>query len=228
MKLTLGIRFGAWLLIALNLMMAFGAIWVFIRMAPAIETIIIQNLRSLQSCEEMLAKLALAETAHEDIAALEADFVKALERAKNNITEKEEPIAIGSIAESYSQAFAGDMEGRKKTIKAIKHLSDINRNAMVRADGKARQFGNAGAWGIVFMESVVFMVGLLFLRGLKRSLVKPLEEIHAVTEAVRAGDTMRRCTGPDAPRDIKTIYNDINDLLDKNEANTLSHRRWGN
>jgi hypothetical protein len=55
---------------------------------------------------------------------------------------------------------------------------------MVTADRKARQFGNAGAWGIVFMASAVFMVGILFIRGLRRSLVKPLEEIHSVIQVV--------------------------------------------
>lgn len=220
MKLAKSVRVGAWILITLNLIMAFGSIWVFMRMAPAIEIIIDQNERSLQACEEMLSTLALANRSEIEVKQLRLAFSKACERAKNNITEKEEPDAIQAISKNYVQAFEGNFEAKKKTIFAINHLSEINRDAMVKADIKARQFGNAGAWGIVFMASVVFLVGILFMRGLKKSLVKPLEELHSVVQAIRNGDTIRRCTGADVPQDIKTIFNGINDVLDKNGSNS--------
>lgn len=226
MKLAQSVRLGAWFLIVLNLVMAFGSIWVFMRMAPAIEIIIEQNERSLHACEEMLSSLALVDQSAEDVDQLQAEFLKALQRAKNNITEKEEPIAIEAISQNYIQAFAGNLESKKRTVTAIQQLSQINRSAMVAADRKARQFGNAGAWGIVFMASAVFMVGMLFIRGLRRSLVKPLEEIHSVIQAVKTGDKMRRCTGPDAPQDIRTIFGGFNDILDQNTSNTLTHEKW--
>jgi methyl-accepting chemotaxis protein len=214
MKLAQSVRLGAWFLISLNLVMAFGSIWIFMRMAPAIEIIIEQNERSLHACEEMLSCLALVDqSAKVDL--LQSEFLKALQRAKNNITEKDEPIAIEAINRNYIQAFKGNLEGKKKTVAAIQHLSQINRAAMVTADRKARQFGTAGAWGIVFMASAVFMVGMLFMRDLKRSLVKPLEEIHSVIRAVKTGDNMRRCTGPDAPQDIRSIFGEFNDILDQ-------------
>ena len=214
MKLAQSVRLGAWFLIALNLVMAFGSIWVFMRMAPAIEIIIEQNESSLYACEEMLSNLALIDKSKND-ELLQSEFLKALQRAKNNITEKEEPIAIEAISLNYMKAFEGNMEGKKNTVAAIQHLSQINRTAMVTTDRKARQFGNAGAWGIVFMASAVFMVGLLFIRGMKRSLVKPLEEIRSVIQAVKTGDNMRRCTGPDAPQDIRSIFGGLNDILDQ-------------
>ena len=40
-------KFGAWVMIGMNLLMAFGAIWVFTRMAPAIREILSRNARSL-------------------------------------------------------------------------------------------------------------------------------------------------------------------------------------
>lgn len=221
MKLAQSVRLGAWFLIALNLVMAFGSIWVFMRMAPAIEIIIEQNERSLHACEEMLSNLALVDQSAKNVDQLQSEFLKALQRAKNNITEKEEPIAIESISQNYIQAFAGDLESKKRTVTAIQQLSQINRSAMVTADRKARQFGNAGAWGIVFMASAVFMVGMLFMKGMKRSLIKPLEEIHSVIQAVKTGDKMRRCTGPDAPQDIRNIFGGLNDILDQNTSHTL-------
>jgi nitrate/nitrite-specific signal transduction histidine kinase len=87
---------------------------------------------------------------------------------------------------------------------------------MAAADKKAKQFGHAGAWGVVFMAAAVFLVGLLFMHNLKRNLVDPLEEIHSVVKAFQNGNTMRRCTGTKLPRDIKTVFRFFNELLDKN------------
>ncbi|MFH2092391.1 MAG: hypothetical protein ABIJ31_08505 [Pseudomonadota bacterium] len=226
MILAQNIRLGAWFLIALNLIMAFGSIWIFMRMAPAIETIIVQNERSLHACEQMLSNMALADQSANDVEPFKSEFLQALQRAENNITEKEEPIAIQAISQNYILAFDENLAAKKKTVAAIQHLSQINRVAMVKADQKARQFGNAGAWGIVFMASAVFMVGMLFIRGMKRGLVKPLEEIHSVIQAVKAKDHMRRCTGPDAPQDIRSIYSGFNDILDQITSNALHDKKW--
>lgn len=216
MRLAHNVKLGAWFLIALNLVIAFGSIWIFMRMAPAIEIIIEQNIKSLHACEDMLSTLVLVNQSEKNDEYFKDIFSAALEQASLNITEKEEPVAVEAIRESYPQAFEENSEGIKKTVDAILVLSKINREAMVRADLKAKQFGNAGAWGIMIMASSVFLVGMLFMRGLKKSLLKPLEEIHSVLEAAKAGDHIRRCTGPDAPQDIKMLYSDINDLLDKN------------
>lgn len=226
MKLSKIVRLGAWFLIALNLVMAFGSIWIFMRMAPAIERIIERNEKSLHACEEMISTLVLVNQSEKEDEHFKETFSKALDRARSNITEKEEPIAIEAIRENYAQAFEGNLEGIKKTVAAILDLAKINREAMVKADWKARQLGNAGAWGIVFMASAVFLIALLFLRGVKRSLVKPLEEILSVIQAFKTGDSMRRCTGSDVPQDIKTIYNGVNELLDKNTSDILNNKKW--
>ncbi len=228
MKLAQRIGLGAWILVTLNIVMAFGSIWVFMRMTPAIEIIIDQNERSLIACEEMLSNLAMANQSDKQLERLRSSFSKALERAKNNITEEEEPVAIKAIDDNYIQAFAGNTEGRTKTVSAIHHLSEINRSAMLKADRKAKQFGNAGAWGVVFMASAVFMAGMLFMRRLQKNVIKPLEEIHSVIQAIRMGDKMRRCTEADMPHDIKTIFSGINEVLDQNTANSLSNKKWDN
>lgn len=225
MKLAQQIRLGAWFLIALNLMMAFGSIWVFMRMAPAIEIIIEQNERSLHACEEMLSSLVLSDQSTNHIDRLKSEFETALKRAKNNITEDEEPDVIETIGNHYAGAFEGDKESMEITVASIRHLSQINRTAMVKADHQARQFGNAGAWGIVFMASGVFVVGMLFMKSLKRNLVKPLVELHSVVVAVKAGDQMRRCTGPDAPADVRAIFNELNEILDQNTSHCLKDKK---
>lgn len=55
---------------------------------------------------------------------------------------------------------------------------------------------------------------LLFMRSLKSNLLKPFEEIHSVINAFRGGDTMRRCAGKNLPKDIATVFRDVNELLD--------------
>ena len=231
MKLAQSVRLAAWLLIGLNLVMAFGSIWIFVRMTPAIELIIDRNVTSLQTCEEMLAALAIANVNHPDrqTAAKSAQdtFKEALQRAQQNITEEEEPIIIQSIHQSYLKAFAGDTTALTKTVEAIQSLGATNRAAMVAADKIARQFGNAGAWGIVFMATTLFLVGMLFMRSLKKNLVHPLEEIHSVTAAIRHGDTMRRCTGTGLPREIHQVYNELNAILDKSSAQNFPGQRHG-
>lgn len=214
MRLGQTIWLGAWILIGLNLLMAFGSIWVFIRMAPAIEVIIEQNERSLQACEKMLASLALADKHAADIPPLKASFSTALKNAQNNITEKKEPAALDAIDQNYTRAFEGDVASKVRTVDAILLLGEINREAMVRADKKARQFGSAGAWGVVFMASAVFFTGMLFMRALKKNLVMPLEEIDAVLTAHKSGNTMRRCTGIRLQKDIRRIFNNVNAFLD--------------
>lgn len=229
MKLAHSVRLTAWFLIGLNLSMAFGSIWIFMRMTPAIEFIIDRNVTSLQMCEEMLAALAILdknETAEKPaVAFIEESFKTALQRAQKNITEKDEPGIIQEIYRSYPQAFAGDSDALATTVKAIKQLGTTNRVAMVNADKKARHFGNAGAWGIVFMASGVFLMSMLFLRNLKKNLVYPLAEIHAVTTAFQHGDSLRRCTGSVLPREIHQLYREINKILDKCSAHNFHERR---
>ncbi|MBU0970040.1 MAG: hypothetical protein KKC20_05300 [Proteobacteria bacterium] len=215
MRIAQSMRIGVWLLIGLNLLMALGSIWIFMRMAPAIEVIIDQNELSLQACEEMLASLAMLNHDKTENSALKGRFETALKRAQDNITEKEEPGALESIRNGFSEAFAGNISAQRKTISGIILLGKINRNAMIIADRRAKQFGYAGAWGIVFMAVCVFLAGMFFKRSLSINLIKPLEEINAVISANRNGDTMRRCSGSDLPRDVRSLFNGVNEFLDK-------------
>lgn len=215
MRLIQSVRVGALSLIALNLIMAFGSIWVFMRMAPAIEIIIDRNQVSLEACEEMLASLVMTNIDTPEASILEISFEDALTRAQNNITENDEQFTIELIAKNYQAALEGDYAAMSRTVGAILRLGEINRLAMERADKKARQFGYAGAWSVVFMASGVFVVGILFIRSFKRNLSNPLKEIHSVITAYQSGDTLRRCTGKDLPREITQVFTDLNNLLDE-------------
>jgi hypothetical protein len=222
MRIAQAVRVGAWLLVGLNLLMALGAIWILMRMAPAMAGIIERNDRSLYACEEMLAALALA---GDDPASGEeqylARFQAALKRAEENVTEKGESAALKTIAAGSLAAFAGDLAARRQTVAAIVRLGDINREAMTRADKHFRQFAEAGIWGVVFMAIAVFIVGLLFIRSLLGRVVRPVEELHAVIAAYRQGDTLRRCSGVDMPQEVRAVFQGINEILDQGQAQEL-------
>ncbi len=213
MRLTFSVKLGAWLLIGLNLLMALGSVWVFSRMSPAIEIIIDRNERSLHSCEEMLSSLALVNE-NSNNADLRAVFTGALERAKNNITEPDEPAALAAIQKNFAGAFENDYESRGLTVASILELGKINRDAMIAADRKAKQIGNAGAWSVVFMAAAVFFSGIIYLRGLSKDLLTPIEEIYSVITAFKKGETMRRCHSASQTRDIRSVFNALNELLD--------------
>lgn len=215
MRLAISVRIGASMLIGLNLLMALGAIWIFMRMAPAIKIIIEQNQRSLEAGEDMLASLAVspgdtaADKKNQDM------FTAALDRAKHNVTETQEPPVLRKIEATYFSAFQGDRAARRETVAGIVHLGKINREAMAQADRRAQQLGNAGAWGVVFMAACVFWAGIVFNRNLDRRVVMPLEEIGSAVAAYRNGDMMRRCSGANLSPELRAVYNGINEIIDR-------------
>lgn len=214
MKFAQPVKLGALLIVILNVLMAFGCIWIFMRMAPAIEVIISHNQVSLHATEKMFAALSSATSGREDAEVLLDDFDDALTLARHNITEPEEPLLVAAITENYRQAFQGDKKALHKTVKSLVALGNSNRAATRRADIRAKQLGFAGAWGVVFMASTTFIIGMIFLRTMKRNLTVPMEEIDEAVAAFRAGDTVRRCSMKDPPRRIRKIFGNINELLD--------------
>lgn len=218
MRLAHAVRVGSWVLVGLNLLMAVGAIAIFSRMAPAIAVIIDQNDRTLQACEDMLSILAHVGNGSCFSAEEEQNFRKALTRAKDNITESEEPLVLKRIESHLQPLFAGDRSTRGQTIDTILHLGAINRNAMTVADRHAQHLGRTGAWGVAFMSMSAFLAGVVFIRNLTRRVVIPLEEIHTVIKAHRNGETMRRCTGVDLAQDMAAVFTGINEILDRDNS----------
>ncbi len=213
MKLAKSVIFGAWLIVIINLLMAFGAIGVFNRMTPAIANILSNNERSLQACEEMLAALVFSQCKAN--AQQIENFKAALDRAQNNITEEAEPEVLSLIAANFTDAFAGNTKALQLTTESILKLGEIKRKAMDSADNRATQLGKGGAWGIVFMAITAFLVGVIFIRNLKSRILLPLDEIREVLKAILGGETKRRCAAANLPDDIRAIFGSLNSVLDR-------------
>ncbi|MDY0360901.1 MAG: hypothetical protein RBR08_05580 [Desulforegulaceae bacterium] len=217
MKTSTSVRAGLWILIVLNLLMAFGSIWVLMRMSPAIEHIIARNEKSLHACRIMLASIARNSVKNSNEIHLK-EFEKALNDAKNNITEPGESEELKNIEENYKITFSEKSINREKLVNHISKLSEINRQAMIDADLKAKQYGYAGAWSIVFMAALIYFSGLIFRRSINKNLLEPIDEIHKVIIANLKNEKMRRCSGNNLPKDIDRIFTDINKYLDKNQS----------
>lgn len=214
MRMIHGILIGAWIVIGFNLLVAFGAIGVFARMAPAITVILDQNDRSIDASERMLAAVALLGTEDEGHEALRADFRRAFDVASTNITEVSEPAIIERIERHSDAAFAGDAAARHDLVQAILDLTAVNRAAMARADRRAEQLGRAGGWSVAIMAGLAFAVSLALLRTLRRQLIAPLAEMHDAVTAFHLGDHQRRCAPLSATRELRAMCNTFNAILD--------------
>jgi hypothetical protein len=198
--------------------MAVGTIAIFSRMAPAIAVIIERNERSLKSCEDMLALMAITGSGSPFSPEQARLFQAAYDRAVANVTEPQEPDILKRMEPILPTLFQGAHTVRKEVVEAVVLLGKINRDAMILADHRAQQLGRAGAWGVVLMALSVFLAGVIFIRNLTGRVVKPLEEIHAVIIAHRNGDTMRRCTGTELAQDVVAVFTGINELFDQCQA----------
>ncbi|MBN1970825.1 MAG: hypothetical protein JXR48_10875 [Candidatus Delongbacteria bacterium] len=213
MKFSHSVYLGAWLLIIFNLLMSFGAVWLFVRMSPAIDDIIIRNEKSLEACEDMLVSLIKGDDEYRQKVFIER-FEKALGIAKNNITEKGEDEAIKFIAENYLESFS-NKEIKSHVVDKISVLGNINRIAMDEANIRAQKIGNGGAWSIVFMSAIIFLIEIILIKSIGRNLIRPMNEVYEVIKSYKNGDIYRRCFTVNQPKEVTKLFETVNDHLDK-------------
>ncbi|MDY0062122.1 MAG: hypothetical protein RBU45_20090 [Myxococcota bacterium] len=201
-------------LIVLNLLLAFGAIGLFVRMGPAIERILQENVYSITAAEEILAELARSGN---DALPAEARtrIREAFQKAEQNVTEEEERPVLAHIARLLPPTLEGDLPARQQLLAELGRLIQINRAAMAEVDEEAQRLGKAGAWAAVLLGFSSFLLSLLILVLLQRRIVGPLLDLHAVLEGARQGDRLRRCRLSLAPREVVQVLDSVNWLLDE-------------
>lgn len=201
-------------LIALNLLLAFGAIGVLVRMNPAIDSIFEENVASIVAAEQLLS--ALAEAGDAPLSAQAEEGVReALGAAQLNITEGEEILALTSLSRVLPGAIVGAPGARREAVKEARRVIQVNRQAMYAVSAEARRLGSAGAWASAFVGFFSFVLSLALVIRMQRRFVHPLVELHGVLESARAGDRHRRCGTSDAPREVLQVSAAVNRLLDE-------------
>ncbi|MCA9752705.1 MAG: hypothetical protein KC591_10975 [Gemmatimonadetes bacterium] len=198
----------------LNVLLAFGAIGLFVRMGPAIERILSDNDTSIAAAEDVLTILANAhgESLDESQDLLLSD---AFERLRGNVTESGENPALGRVADDLDALRRGDPEATSRAVAALREVIDVNRGAMRGVDAEARRLGGAGAWAAVGIGFLSFLGSLFVIGRVRRRVVAPLVELHEVLTEHARGDVHRRCRTSNAPVELRRVLEAVNRLLDR-------------
>lgn len=204
-------------LVLLNLLLAFGTIGLLIRMGPAIDLILQENIYSIEAAEEILTEFALA--GGEPLTPNGATHVQlAVATARQNLTEDEERPVLDELERNLPGAIRGEPEPRRQSILQVSKLIELNREAMQIVDQEARQLGTAGAWAAVFIGFLSFLLSLIVVLRLQARFVRPLVDLYEVLESARTGNRLRRCRLQDAPREVIQVTESVNLLLDERLA----------
>lgn len=214
MQLRREFLIGLGTLVMLNVLFAFGAIGLLLRMSPAIERILQENVYSIEATEEMLSLLVeSARQSSRDVTLQQ--FEQALQRARNNVTEAEEIPVLQTIQQHYRAAIGGDERAVGTLVRALQRLIHINQSVMEATGKEAQRLGFAGAWVAVLVALVSFMISLIVVHKLEERVVNPFVEIYRVLQSVLAGNPYRRCREIDAPEEIKRVLISVNVILDE-------------
>ena len=139
---------------------------------------------------------------------------KNLKDAKNNTTEPNEKEVIDKISGYYKSAFQGNEKMEEKAVNEIAELSKINRVAMEQAGIRAKKIQTVGIWIIIFPSIFIWIIGFTLLARLKRTFIKPLQELNDVIFDYNSGNHMRRCPSYTSSKDLQKLYDGINRILD--------------
>ena len=178
----------------------------FLRLEPFINTLNSANTKSLYYAEKMLSSIS----AKKDIDI----FEEYLQKSKNNVTEVGEKEILDKISDGYLPAFNGNRKAEEETIDKIAQFSHINRIAMERAGKKAKNIERVGIWIILFPSIFIWLIGLTILHRLKKTLIKPIQELNNVIFEYNKGNKMRRCPSSTISKDLQKLYDGINRILD--------------
>lgn len=179
----------------------------FQRLEPFVSTLNSSNTKSLYYAEQMLSSIS----AKKDI----RKFEEYLNLAKNNITESGEDEVLEKIEGNYQPSFYGNSKYEEETINNIAELSRINRIAMEQAGLSAKKMQTVGIWIIIFPSIFIWIIGLTLLARLKRTFIKPIEELNNVIVDYNSGNCMRRCPSYAVSKDLQKLYDGINRILDE-------------
>jgi hypothetical protein len=194
------------ILLICSTIITIAGISAFQRLAPFIETLNSSNTESLHYAEQMLSSIS----SKKDLTKFEDTLIK----AQNNITEPGEKEALDKIADNYMPAFQGNKKVEEETISEIAELSKINRVAMEQAGKRAKKIENIGIWIILFPSFFIWIIGLYILTRLKKTFIKPIQELNDVILEYNKGNYMRRCPTYTISKDLQKLYDGINRILD--------------
>jgi ribosomal protein S24E len=246
MDLRTRILIGYGYLVSLIVVSAVAAAFGFYHLGSRLTEVLDENFASVRWSMEMVETLERQDSAL--LAALLGDnnadgamsqsenaFLKALDRARSNVTEDRELNVIDEIEREYrdyrqardrllsrrhDQPLAAYHEHAFPQFDSVKRsvveLLDLNHQAMVAADETARTAAKrrAAGHGLVMVIALVSFAWLS--RALRRDVLLRLANLKSVAGAMASGDLKRRA---DATRsdELGLLAEQLNSLLDRDE-----------
>ena len=179
----------------------------FQRLEPFVNTLNSSNTESLYYSEQMLSSISTKKDLK--------NFENYLNKARSNETELGEKEIIDDIENTYMLAFKGNKYAEEKIIEELAELSRINRTAMECAGVKAKKMQTVGIWIIIFPSIFIWLIGLTLIERLKKTFIKPIQELNDVIFDYNRGNRMRRCPSYTITKDFQKLYDGINRILDE-------------
>ncbi|MCR9159207.1 MAG: hypothetical protein ACE37F_09190 [Nannocystaceae bacterium] len=206
-------RLGLSVLLIVQVLLCMLSIALLMRMGPAVQRILEDNVYSVEAVEDMAAIFALS---HEPTST-PAAYTDALRRVRDNITEDAEVPLVEQLEARSADAFAGDPEARDAVVNALRKLGEVNRLSMQRADEEAQRLGRAGAWAAVVLGAASLAIGIGVYRRLRIRLELPLEHLRRTMHAVRTGNHRARAGAVEGPAELVELAENIDWTLDHSE-----------
>jgi len=246
MRLTTRILLGYWYLVILLVIIAAGAALGFHGLGESIGQVLAENFESVRASTAMMEALERQDSAvlaallgkngaAEALRASEASLLKALERARGNITIPEETGVIEGIEERFAaftaardqllgaapeyplRAYDEETFPRFESVKAgALHLLELTHQAMKEADRRAQQTASRRAM-LLALVVLLALFSLAFLsRALNRTVLERLDELASVTEAIAGGSLDRRAAAQYSD-ELGAVARQLNASLDRQQ-----------
>jgi hypothetical protein len=210
MRLRSEVSLGLALLLILQVVTSFSAIFLLDRVTPATADLLAENDASLAAIEDVLVGLLM-----DDHAAGRARARDGLQRARDNITEEGERAPLQALGEALPDAFDGDKGARAVVIDAAAAVTATNREAMRRANAETLRLGATGSWAAAILGITGFVVGVVVARRLQGRVVAPVVDLASTLARVRVGEEGLRCSPQPGPRELRQLAEHVTWLIDR-------------
>ncbi len=144
-----------------------------------------------------------------------APFVSTLNSSNTETLYYAEQMLSSISVKKDLKLFDGDKKTEEETVNEITELSKINRIAMEQAGLRAKKMQSVGIWIIIFPSIFIWIIGLTLLARLKKTFIKPMQELNDVIFDYNSGNKMRRCPSYTVSKDLQKLYDGINRILDE-------------
>lgn len=222
MTLRTRLLIGYGYLVVLVVITAVSAASGFFGLSQGIDRILEENFASVEASTEMLEALERQDSAmfemllgqkrgSDTLVEADAEFFKALDAARSNVTVEQEGALVRQIEADFQryQAARDELisEHPDKPLaqyndavfplfvdvkEDVLALLDVNHDAMVEADREARSTATRNGVWLGVLVTVGLLSFVFLTRALQKHLLARLAEFEEVTEAIAAGDEYRR------------------------------------